>query len=113
MNAQAKEDLAYLRETNKNDMQYLMQVKDSCGNSDNEFKVRKKMREDEIAELDEAISILTAAAAAAKAQPKKKPAPVKTLVNTAKHVRRVFSHHHSSAKRSVLKVAAPKAPSAA
>jgi len=104
MNAQAKEDLAYLRQTNKFDMQYLEQVTDQCSTSEHEFLIRKKTREDEIAALSEGISILTAGAGVVNAAPKK------ALVHHSKRLSRVFVHHHDTPKkRAVLKIGPPKA----
>jgi len=109
MNAQAKEDLAYLRETNKFDTAYLQQVRDQCSSSENEFKIRKKTREDEIAALTEGISILTAGSGVSGSA----AAATKTLLHTSAHVKKVFFHHHTSpTKRAVLKVAKGSVPAA-
>jgi len=113
MNAQAKEDLAYLRETNKYDIQYLAQVRDQCSSSENEYAVRKQTREDEIAALAEGISILTAGAGvqnAAGAQAVQGAAAAAAMVAHGRRVKRVFNHPHGRvAKRAVLKVPALKA----
>lgn len=115
MNAQAKEDLAYLRETNIFDIQYLRQTREQCAASENEFQVRKKTRQDEIAALAEGISILTAGggASASSASATQPAATSSNLIHTDRHVKRVFARHHDSAKkRAVLKIAAPKAAKA-
>jgi len=57
-NAQAKEDLAYVRESRKAEMEYLMNVQAQCREIEFEYQARKATRENEIASLSEAIAIL-------------------------------------------------------
>jgi len=57
--ATAKEDLATAKETLAADEKFLADLKERCGNMDEEFAARKKMRTEEMAAVGEAISILT------------------------------------------------------
>jgi hypothetical protein len=112
MHAQAKEDLAYLRDASNLDVRYLRQVREQCLASESEFEVRKKAREQELKALNEGISILTAGAgaeAAGRANDAVATAPQNTpnlLIHSAKHVQRVFKRQEDSGrKRVVLRVA--------
>uniref|UniRef100_A0A7S1WLC0 Uncharacterized protein n=1 Tax=Alexandrium catenella TaxID=2925 RepID=A0A7S1WLC0_ALECA len=57
-NADAKTDLAYLRQSREADTQRLLDVQQSCLETKQEFQVRNATRHSELQSLDEAIAIL-------------------------------------------------------
>jgi len=61
-NAQAKEDLSYVRQARTAEVEHLMAVQAECRNMEFEFQTRNITRLNEIASLAEAISILEAGA---------------------------------------------------
>jgi len=57
-NANAKEELAYVRESRKTEVEHLMNVQSHCREVEAEFKLRNSTRVEEMKSLDEAMEIL-------------------------------------------------------
>merc|ERR1719240_1649502 len=55
----AKEDLELTRETRTSDVEFLRNLKVTCGDLDHQFEQRTKMRGEEIKAVSEAIAIVT------------------------------------------------------
>mmetsp|Transcript_124456 Transcript_124456/g.229328 ORF Transcript_124456/g.229328 Transcript_124456/m.229328 type:complete len:1580 (-) Transcript_124456:32-4771(-) len=104
VNAQAKEDLTYLREIRSSDVAYLTQLQSQCALNDAEYQSRSSIRQNELNTINEAIAMLQAGDSGGQTGGFLLHSRVQQVQHHSGDHQHVFVHHRQPVNRILLKV---------